>query len=102
MHVCPDALGIALRTRNITRSKPTAKSAGAFSGANLLWLRKRRRLLTGYEKLALQGVSLEEAVDLTHNLSELQRQQLAGDMMNGFTLVTNLMADVCCMSLPMP
>ena len=96
VHVCPDALGIALRTRNITRSKPTAKSAGAFSGANLLWLRKRRRLLTGYEKLALQGDPLEEAVKLTPNHSELQRQQLASDMMNGFTLVANLMVDCCC------
>ena len=101
MHSCSDALGVALRTRNITHSKPTANSAGDFSGVNLLWLRKRGRLLTGYEKLALQGVPLEEAVDLTH-LPELQRQALACEIMNGFTLVANMMADLCCMIPPMP
>ena len=92
--------GIGLRTGSLDRTKPKAMTAGAFTCSNLIWLRKRRRLLTGYEKLAFQGVPLEEAVRLTDDFTELQRHQLAGDMMNGFTLVANLMADICCMSLP--
>ena len=47
-----------------------------------MWLRRLKRCMLGYEKLALQGFGHDDVVDENANLDEYRRAQLAGDMFN--------------------
>ena len=47
-----------------------------------MWLRRLKRNMLGYEKLALQGFGHDDVVDDNADLDESRRACLAGDMFN--------------------
>ena len=47
-----------------------------------MWLRRRRRCMLGYEKLALQGFGRDDVVDGNCGVGESRRAMLAGGMCN--------------------
>ncbi len=57
-----------------------------------IWLRRRRRLLSSKEKLALQGISVGDMVGL--EMAANREGQLAGECFNMYSLIVSLAANL--------
>ena len=67
-----------------------------------LWARKRKRLVIGVERLALQGMSTRDISDANlHGSSPGQMQKLAGDMYNLVSYGVVLDSMLACVRLPL-
>ena len=82
------------RSATLLRRKPVVNKINAFTKKNLHWLRRGRRHVVAYERLAAQGLSLEMVKKARGDLSESDLYQLSGDMMNAFNLVPSLLAQL--------
>ena len=66
-----------------------------------LWARKRKRLVIGVERFALQGMSTKDIrVANLHTTPSNHMQQLAGDMFNLVSYGIVLDAFLACVRLP--
>ena len=67
-----------------------------------LWARKRKRLVLGLERLALQGMSrCDINVENLRNSSDQNMQKLAGDMFNLISYSIVLDSILACVCLPL-
>ena len=68
-----------IRTR---QARPSYGCVGPICPGQTVWLRRFRRCMLGYEKLALQGFGHDDVADDNAKLDEFRRASLAGDMFN--------------------
>ena len=65
-----------------------------FTKGSVIWLRRRGRIMTSWEKLMLQGYPIRDE-KIQHELLEMteqERSSIAGDMWNGFALAAQVLA----------
>ena len=73
---CPRSDTIGTR-----QARPSYGCAGTICPGQIVWLRRLKRCMLGYEKLALQGFGYD-VVDENCELGESRLTSLAGDMFN--------------------
>ena len=74
---CPRSDTIGTR-----QARPSYGCVGPICPGQTVWLRRSRRCMLGYEKLALQGFGRDDVVDENCGVGESRRARLAGGMFN--------------------
>ena len=80
VHVALNVLLNLLRHRTIQRiRKPVPGQIPTLTCRSVFWLRRKRRLVVSYEKLAMQGMGLQDTSRRFEDMSESERSHMAGN-----------------------
>ena len=98
VHVALNVLLNLLRHRTIQRiRKPVPGQVPTLTCRSVFWLRRRRRPVVSYEKLAMQGMGLQDTSRRFKAMSGSKRSHMAGNSYNAFSLCAMFLGQMICM-----